>query len=295
MLLAVMWFAQEAKLIHQQFSNTIVAMNQVPTVHQLQYVRTHMSNVPPVQRVDRVVVDTGVLAESESKKQQQSVRTAGSVSEPELQQAENVNSTARATDRAPLAEGGVSGLAAVSDPNESLAHAESLHDMSETNNAAHEMRDEPVKAKKVSDSTVDQVAYLSEVAQAIHQQTNTARIDAGQTPLVYNESLATVGQRHSSDMQQQDFFAHTDPDGCDVTCRLKQDNFQASAWGENIAWRNDTQQVDAVVLATWFVSSWMESPGHRENILSDLFTHEGIGLSVENGVVYATVVFATPR
>jgi uncharacterized protein YkwD len=137
--------------------------------------------------------------------------------------------------------------------------------------------------------------YLNVLAHEIHRLTNLERTKAGLAMLAYDEALAVIATGHSEDMAEADYFSHTTPGGCTLTCRFEAADYQASAWGENIAWRSSDTMPAAEELATYFVEMWMDSTGHRQNILSTNYTHEGIGLAKIGTKVYATANFATPR
>lgn len=122
--------------------------------------------------------------------------------------------------------------------------------------------------------------------------TNTEREKAGLEPLKINSSLANAAQNHSDDMADDDFFSHTGLDGSKVSDRVQDSGYQYSTVGENIA---AGQQTAAEV-----VEAWMNSSGHRENILNSDFKEIGIGykfLENDTGLVnynhYWTQVFGT--
>ena len=93
-------------------------------------------------------------------------------------------------------------------------------------------------------------------------------------------------------MATRNFFSHTNPSGCTFTCRFENANYNAQVWGENIAF---IETLDTDTLAERFVENWMNSRSHRENILADDFTHEGIGMAVDGVRYYASAEFARPR
>lgn len=137
--------------------------------------------------------------------------------------------------------------------------------------------------------------FLQELATEIHHLTNKKRQQSGLSQLTYSSALTAIADAHSTDMAAQDYFEHTSPLGCTLTCRFTQANYAANTWGENIAWIHGDPLPSAKDLAASFFDSWMESDGHRKNILSNKFTHEGIGVTRTGTTVYATVNFAKPR
>ncbi|WP_328656082.1 CAP domain-containing protein [Streptomyces sp. NBC_00334] len=101
--------------------------------------------------------------------------------------------------------------------------------------------------------------------------TNRERAGAGLPPLSVDARLATAAQAHSADMVVRDFYSHTDPDGGRPWDRAAAAGATRGTVGENIACG---QRSPADV-----VEGWMNSPGHRANILKTDFTHIGVGLA----------------
>ncbi|MFJ3176751.1 sigma-70 family RNA polymerase sigma factor [Streptomyces roseus] len=99
---------------------------------------------------------------------------------------------------------------------------------------------------------------------------NKERAAAGCGPLKEDVQLRDSAQGHSDDMAQRDYFSHSDPDGGDPGARTTAAKYHWSAYGENIA---RGQQTPASVMA-----SWMNSPGHRANILNCSFKDIGVGV-----------------
>ncbi|HET9253034.1 MAG TPA: CAP domain-containing protein [Candidatus Eisenbacteria bacterium] len=98
---------------------------------------------------------------------------------------------------------------------------------------------------------------------------NEHRVSQGLSPLAWHSGVAAVATAHSQDMENRDFFSHTNPDGDGPGDRLDAAGITYRAWGENIAWGYAT---GASVLSAWLASS-----GHRANIENGYFTHHGVG------------------
>jgi len=137
--------------------------------------------------------------------------------------------------------------------------------------------------------------FAQELRSQLHTRTNAIRVAKGLPTLVYDTDLASIAAGHSADMRNRDYLAHVSPEGCDVTCRVNNAGYQAHYWGENIIWIEATTLPDVAEMAASFMESWMNSGGHRENILSANYTHAGIGVASAGGVVYVTVNFAQPK
>ncbi|WEO99744.1 sigma-70 family RNA polymerase sigma factor [Streptomyces sp. FXJ1.172] len=113
----------------------------------------------------------------------------------------------------------------------------------------------------------------TDVAGQVVALVNKERSAAGCSPLTEDPQLQKAAQGHSDDMAARHFFDHTNPDGADPGQRITAAGYHWSTYGENIA---QGQQSPAAVM-----ESWMNSPGHRANILNCSF--KDIGVGVHNG------------
>ncbi|MBG0857538.1 TerD family protein [Streptomyces spinoverrucosus] len=114
-------------------------------------------------------------------------------------------------------------------------------------------------------------ADLTRTAADVIDLTNRERTRAGLPPLSSDPALARAAQAHSADMVARDFYSHTAPDGSQPWDRAAAAGSTRRSIGENIACG---QRSPAEV-----VTGWMNSPGHRANILKPGFTHIGIGFA----------------
>ncbi|MFE6157721.1 CAP domain-containing protein [Streptomyces sp. NPDC056486] len=112
---------------------------------------------------------------------------------------------------------------------------------------------------------------LAEWASAVLRLTNAERTAAGLRPLAPDPLLTVAAQGHSADMVARAFYSHTSPDGGEPWHRASAAGSTHRAIGENIACG---QRTPAEV-----VDGWMNSPGHRANILKPSFTHLGVGFA----------------
>jgi uncharacterized protein YkwD len=99
--------------------------------------------------------------------------------------------------------------------------------------------------------------------------TNAARRQNGCGPLSLADSLVKAAERHASDMVRRHYMDHTDPEGNSAFDRMQASGFHGSAMGENIAAGYDTAQR--------VFAAWMQSDGHRKNILNCNYNKIGIG------------------
>lgn len=119
-------------------------------------------------------------------------------------------------------------------------------------------------------SPAGNAAYENEVVNLINQE----RQDRGLTPLVQNASLRAAARRHSEDMACNDFFSHTGSDGSTLSSRILAAGYTYSWAAENIAASSSSNFSPQSV-----VNMWMNSPGHRKNMLSENAVHIGVGFS----------------
>jgi len=100
---------------------------------------------------------------------------------------------------------------------------------------------------------------------------NEARSDAGLNTLVLNNALNDAAYKHSLDMNTNDFFSHTGSNGSTFGERATDAEYAGFAVGENIAHGQTTAQSA--------FNSWMNSSGHKANILNKNATEMGLGVS----------------
>jgi uncharacterized protein YkwD len=125
----------------------------------------------------------------------------------------------------------------------------------------------------------------------VHVLINAERASHGVDALVHDEALRHVARAHSEDMVRRGFFDHVNPDGLDPFDRLALEFISYSAAAENIAWNRGYSDPGAVA-----VSGWMDSPGHRTNILNGTYTHAGLGAAQDDstGAWFFTQLFILP-
>jgi len=118
---------------------------------------------------------------------------------------------------------------------------------------------------------------------------NAQRAAAGLTLLQLDPGLVVVAGERVEDMVQKGYFSHTSPSGETFVTIMDRYGVPHSVCGENIAYNNYPDS-ETVAVA---VSTWMASPGHRDNMLNPYFTRVGIGVARDGaGMKYYTVVFA---
>lgn len=113
---------------------------------------------------------------------------------------------------------------------------------------------------------------------------NSVRAENGLSALSWAEDVANVARAHSSDMITRGFFSHTNPDGLSPFDRLRNNGISYRTAAENIAYGQRS--------ASEVMNSWMNSSGHRANILNKNVTEIGVGaVKAQNGTIYWTQMF----
>jgi uncharacterized protein YkwD len=117
--------------------------------------------------------------------------------------------------------------------------------------------------------------------------TNAERTRRGLVALAVEPRLTAAAQAHSDDMARRHFFAHESPEGQSVADRARARGYVYRIVAENIAAGQRT--------AEEVVTGWMNSPGHRANILNGDLRQIGVGYALggEYGTTW-TQVFGTP-
>ncbi len=140
-----------------------------------------------------------------------------------------------------------------------------------------------------NEPVVSESNYIAEIEQAIFQRVNKERSAAGLPALSYNTTMEHYARIKSKDMGDNGYFSHEDKQGNLITVQMKADGVSYRAWGENIAYIQGANSNSA--LATKFMDNWMNSSGHRANILSTNFSSIGIGVYKIGNTYYATQEF----
>jgi uncharacterized protein YkwD len=124
--------------------------------------------------------------------------------------------------------------------------------------------------------------------QQILDLVNKERSKVGAKPLKLNEKLDRAADKHSIDQAAHNKMSHSGSNGSKFGDRIKQDGYLFSSAAENVAaGQKNPMQV---------MESWMNSSGHRTNILNPQLENIGIGSATSsNGTLFWTQDFGTPR
>jgi hypothetical protein len=125
---------------------------------------------------------------------------------------------------------------------------------------------------------------------------NLERSQRHLAPVRLDEDLRRIAREHSADMWGRDFFAHINPSGEDSSDRIGVKHRKLiGITGENIWSMSGFAAAAHPALAKEIMQDWMNSPGHRANILRNDYTHLGVGVSLAGTEVRATQNFAGIR
>ncbi|TWH44957.1 CAP domain-containing protein [Sporomusa sp. KB1] len=153
-------------------------------------------------------------------------------------------------------------------------------------NGAHLIWGEPNQAARqtATPGSNSQIAGISANELLGIELLNNDREQHGLPRLIADPNLTKVAREHAADMVVRHYFNHTNLQGQSPFDRLKANGITYRSAGENIAYNYSVEKLE---------EAWMNSPGHRANILNTGYTHVGLGLYPgENGSLYGVQVFA---
>ncbi|MCI8805789.1 MAG: serine protease [Clostridiales bacterium] len=137
-------------------------------------------------------------------------------------------------------------------------------------------------AETTTSTTVNNNAQAN-MAQEVLKLVNAERAKQKLPPLKLNTALSNVAQLKSEDMKNKNYFDHTSPTYGSPFNMMKQFGINYKYAGENIAKGQKT--------AADVVTAWMNSEGHRANILNKNFTDMGLGYVKSGSTTYWTQMF----
>ena len=133
---------------------------------------------------------------------------------------------------------------------------------------------QPAEQKPAEQKPAEEAKSLSEFEQRVVELTNAERAKQGLPALKIDTELSKVARIKSEDMQKNNYFDHNSPTYGSPFDMMKKFGISYTSAGENIAQGQRTPEE--------VVQAWMNSAGHRANILNNGFTHIGVGY-VESG------------
>ena len=151
------------------------------------------------------------------------------------------------------------------------------HNTPDTNKPEHNTPEHTTPGDNVSEDE-SALSYINQVVSLVNAERTKARLDA----LTIDSKLQTAAQVRAQEIETS--FSHTRPNGTSFATAIKEQNLSYRSAGENIAWgQRSPQEV---------VTAWMNSPGHRANIMNANFTKIGVGYYQNSrGVNYWSQLF----
>lgn len=129
---------------------------------------------------------------------------------------------------------------------------------------------------------------ITQFEQEVVRLVNVERANFSYEPLNHNDNLSNIARAKSQDMVDNNYFSHTSPTYGSPFDMMKSFGINYTYAGENIAMGQTTPAA--------VVKSWMNSEGHRKNILNPNFTDLGVGLAKNNsGTSYWTQMFISSK
>ena len=130
--------------------------------------------------------------------------------------------------------------------------------------------------------SVEERAFADEVLALVNQERAARQL----APLTWDDGCADAAYAHAVDMDVRGYFDHDSFDGKDPGDRLRAAGVSSSGWGENIARGQGSPQA--------VMNSWMNSDGHRANILNPSWRRLGVGVHIAIDGPWWVQDFVTP-
>ena len=162
---------------------------------------------------------------------------------------------------------------------------------------------------------IDTQSEVRRLERAIHAEVNQVRSGLGLQTMRYDRKLAQIARKHSKDMAQNHYFDHVSPNGKTFEDRYQAGRYRCSVpidaqsyalGAENLfvghraaafiehpdGRREEVQLLSVDTIAKQVVQGWMNSPGHRANLVRPIWLNEGIGVFLHSsGELYVTQNF----
>jgi uncharacterized protein YkwD len=145
---------------------------------------------------------------------------------------------------------------------------------------------------------------IPDLEKLIHQSINLNRRVYDREPVMWDDQLGNFARAHSEDMVKRGYFKHVNPEGLTPMKRLEKAGFTSCRLvGENIYQNNlysrvitekkkttyDWNSMEIISAST--VKGWMDSEGHRKNVLDENYVREGVGVAIApDDKVYITEI-----
>ena len=143
---------------------------------------------------------------------------------------------------------------------------------------------------------LDALARAAEASITDRIDAERKRLTPGAPRLAADSTLQAIAQERSFDMANGAPFAHENSEGqFAIAAKVRARFGPYGTMGENIMMERDPARAfDAESFARRAVQGWMNSEGHRANILSNAYDRSGVGVAIRGDYIYATRVFWGP-
>lgn len=135
----------------------------------------------------------------------------------------------------------------------------------------------PEQPEQESPAPEQNLSYVQQIVNLVNEE----RAKEGLAPLTLDTNVSAAAQVRAQEIVTS--FSHTRPDGTSFSTALKEQNISYRRAGENIAWGQKSPEA--------VMDAWMNSSGHRANIMNSNFTTIGVGYYQVNGVNYWCQLF----
>ncbi len=140
-----------------------------------------------------------------------------------------------------------------------------------------------------SESLVPTSSNVSKISKATRCLLNAERKKRDRPALKSNDDLAQAAKAHAKDMLKRDYFDHESPEGETPADRIEKAGYEFADLGENIASGSGRRATPKAI-----VRLWMDSKGHRANILSRDYTEFGVGVAANSQEAMFVNTFGRP-
>jgi len=147
----------------------------------------------------------------------------------------------------------------------------------------------------LADTEPEKAVDVASASEMIIEKTNEFRKENNLPALETNAALARTAKAFAQFMAENEKYGHH-ADGQTPAERAKSAGYAYCIVRENIAYRTDPTELDAAKLSECFTQGWIDSPGHRENMLADFITQTAVAIATTDGrTFYAVQLFGRPE
>ena len=143
---------------------------------------------------------------------------------------------------------------------------------------ASSQQPQDAKENKKAEKARTEAAELDLDERMIASLTNDARKNHGASALLWDDNLRAIARAHSKDMHENDYYSHDNQDGDGPTERGLKAGYRCKNIVYNGLSENLYQALGQYMTPQEAVTGWMNSPGHRRNMLDPFFIRIGIGI-----------------